>query len=252
MKLGSYDRPIPGIEVGALLHTCHLLELPTELRLGIYEFIFETDYECLIGLHGGRTPIAKGLMLSSNNCGPIPLRLAALLRTCRTVLDEALPILYQQTTFTFSINIYSHQGIRTNRHRSMPYSSLRHMSHIRQITVDAEGTCRAGRSHLSTAAQIANLAAALPADYEIEIPRVIVHHRRHATRRPGAEDLCQALLKLRGVQELHLYRMKERGPVVYGSGEYRQGVETLVRILLDSDSAVLADRDLTSDPVAKA
>ncbi|KAK5738796.1 hypothetical protein LTR17_005731 [Elasticomyces elasticus] len=74
---------------------CHLLELPPELRLLIYAFVYEDGYEQSIV--AGPT-----LVLStrpSRNDGGRCKHFTALLRTCTLVRDEAEPVLYEATTF---------------------------------------------------------------------------------------------------------------------------------------------------------
>jgi hypothetical protein len=76
---------------------CYLLELPAELRLQIYEYVFEDIKPRCAPLKGGEYfEFPRGWPVSNST--------TALLRTCRQVLAEARPVLYSQVR-TFQVVI---------------------------------------------------------------------------------------------------------------------------------------------------
>lgn len=101
---------------------CALLEdLPTEIRLRIYEFVFDGSYQSSL------------LIRSNSKIELVSLAKAhgALLKTCRTIHAEALPILYDATTFRvqiYPVEGYSSHGNMNKLHTSAPF--LRRMRHV--------------------------------------------------------------------------------------------------------------------------
>ncbi|KAK3704167.1 hypothetical protein LTR37_014007 [Vermiconidia calcicola] len=73
---------------------CHLLSLPAELRLHIYDFYFERRTPTMI--YDGKFSITRGTPLDLIEEGEIR-HSAALLRTCRTIAAEAQPLLLKNS-----------------------------------------------------------------------------------------------------------------------------------------------------------
>ena len=93
---------------------CILLEaLPPELRLRIYEHLYNEPCHCSLLMRN----VAKIELI---NRAQTP---AALIGTCRTIYMEAAPILYNTTTFR--LQIYPEGGFHTHRmtvfHTANPY-----------------------------------------------------------------------------------------------------------------------------------
>lgn len=101
---------------------CALLEvLPPEVRLRIYEELFDEAYHSSL------------LIRSDSKIELISLAKAhaALLKTCWTIYREAVPILYDATTFRvqiYPVEGYSSHGNINRLHASTPF--LRRMQHV--------------------------------------------------------------------------------------------------------------------------
>jgi hypothetical protein len=79
------------------LHPCALLHLPVEIRLQIYAEVFGIGKVILDGGDHQQTSCFVSSMVA-----PIPTapgRSSQLLRTCKTILSEARPVLYANTVF---------------------------------------------------------------------------------------------------------------------------------------------------------
>lgn len=86
--------------------TCHLLRIPPELRLEIYGHLFPTqirNYECI----GNHPALIRCLKETQTN--------GAILRTCREIYNEALPVLYSKTTFEFTPTPLTGMGVSRSR-----------------------------------------------------------------------------------------------------------------------------------------
>ncbi|KAK4950399.1 hypothetical protein LTR10_011380 [Elasticomyces elasticus] len=75
---------------------CYLLEIPPELRLRIYGYVFEDNYEPDFVIW----PCGK--MRRDLNKGP-PAHFSALLKTCSLVAQETAPVLYHDRIFIIHI-----------------------------------------------------------------------------------------------------------------------------------------------------
>jgi len=100
-------------------------KLPMEVRNMIYGYLLVTP-EIISHAHelvgGVQTVLAE-------NHHPIPGLDAAILRTCRSIYEEALPILYGRNTFLFQhpdqIRAFQRDGLSERRaHPSIPHSVL--------------------------------------------------------------------------------------------------------------------------------
>jgi hypothetical protein len=105
-----------------LMDRCALLEvLPAEIRLRIYEELFDESYHSSL------------LIRSDSKIELISLAKAhaAILRTCWTIYREAVPILYDATTFRvqiYPVEGYSSHGNINRLHRSTPF--LKQIRHV--------------------------------------------------------------------------------------------------------------------------
>ncbi|KAK5691869.1 hypothetical protein LTR97_011040 [Elasticomyces elasticus] len=76
---------------------CQFLELPTELRLLIYDLVYDTDYKPAIYIYGDRSK--RGRL---THRGPPSIArpcLSGVPYTCRAIYKEALPVLYRTQSF---------------------------------------------------------------------------------------------------------------------------------------------------------
>lgn len=98
---GSRDRK----ETGA---PCRLLDLPPELLLNILSWLYLDPTTCHLAVAGDNdTRIFLDRASGINN----------LHRTCRLLYHEALPLLYQATTFTFTISYFPEEHTPKNLQR---------------------------------------------------------------------------------------------------------------------------------------
>ena len=87
---------------------CHLLSLPPELRLRIYEFHFE-QRSLTIYCHG-RVQLSL-TYAPENNEKPGRANATALLLTCRTIWEEAQPVLLAKTRMVMYIDLLYYNGL---------------------------------------------------------------------------------------------------------------------------------------------
>ena len=101
---------------------CHLLEdLPPELRLRIYEHLFNEEY---------RPSLLIGSCSKIQFLSPAKAH-AGILKTCRTIYSEATPLLYRKTTFQvqiYPVNGFSPHGNIARFNASTPFlSRIQHL-----------------------------------------------------------------------------------------------------------------------------
>lgn len=155
--------------------TFSLLHLPTELRLQIWTYLF---------------------ILSSSEIEPWPLTqpnrrnqrfrargILSILTTCRTIYQEALPILYRHNTFIF----HYAQHLRTFYHRDTRVCALIQSIHLCYRS-------ETPTSAFKTLALFENLRSLHIDSYGGELDHQ-KWHERHALESPA----MQQLLKLRGL-----------------------------------------------------
>lgn len=120
------------------------LDFPVEIRLLIYQELFGGARAHMVSIWEQHVP-TEDLSCETNDCRSkkqvhghlfhlhhdnTSCRFqSAVLRSCKTVYDKALPVLY--ATPVLKISMYSGYG---------DYLRLRHASHIRRIMTDARGT----------------------------------------------------------------------------------------------------------------
>jgi hypothetical protein len=90
-----------------------LEDLPTELRLRIYDHVFDERFHCSLLIRSG----SKVELISLAKAH------AALLKTCKTIYSEAAPVLYD--TVTFRVQVYPVDG----------YPSYGNISHLSKNTL---------------------------------------------------------------------------------------------------------------------
>ncbi|KAK4950345.1 hypothetical protein LTR10_011326 [Elasticomyces elasticus] len=79
---------------------CYLLEVPPELRLHIYEFLYADEYQVAIYVFPNSEMQSQISKTSFRPNGPNAKHLTALLMSCKLVNKEATPILYQILHFS--------------------------------------------------------------------------------------------------------------------------------------------------------
>ncbi|KAK2808265.1 hypothetical protein FQN50_004820 [Emmonsiellopsis sp. PD_5] len=99
------------------------LTLPPEIRLQIYELLFQVDHRKMgyakwrVGNIGSNF-ICVGLDTEKGrSCSDTPSIKPRILRTCKQIYQEALPILYSRNAFYISYSMYAvnfFRGIKTN------------------------------------------------------------------------------------------------------------------------------------------
>ena len=88
---------------------CQLLDLPPELRLIIYEMLFTTA-EMKFDI----TSTAVGATYAFvADAGLLPLPGTTLLRTCKAISAEAIPVFYEGLTFYLTIDGHKPRDIRS-------------------------------------------------------------------------------------------------------------------------------------------
>ncbi|KAK5687027.1 hypothetical protein LTS10_001164 [Elasticomyces elasticus] len=92
---------------------CHLMEIPPELRLRVYDYIYDQRQTCLFDV--GST----GHMYLKLSPGPI----AALTSTCHAIRTEVLPILYGVSRF--HLHIYDNSDMPLEAHLQIVAGQLR-------------------------------------------------------------------------------------------------------------------------------
>ncbi|KAK3073114.1 hypothetical protein LTR53_005595 [Teratosphaeriaceae sp. CCFEE 6253] len=92
-------------ELNAGLPACHLLGLPAELRVRIYEYVFSHARTCFINFAGPQTSIHWVR----------PPALSQFLRTCRTIYREAQPTLLTEPVIDFHFGRFWEELAGTSR-----------------------------------------------------------------------------------------------------------------------------------------
>ncbi|KAK4902883.1 hypothetical protein LTR27_000822 [Elasticomyces elasticus] len=113
---------------------CHLLELPVELRLQIWDFVYSSTYLLHITVDTETVYINSHLYYDPPWT---PARnIPALLRTCRLVNEDATPALYASTEFL--IDIYGKPAKRTLRPTAFEiqnHAFLKHATRIEELEI---------------------------------------------------------------------------------------------------------------------
>ncbi|KAK5684503.1 hypothetical protein LTS10_004373 [Elasticomyces elasticus] len=115
---------------------CYLLELPPELRLEIYDYLFTEKYEVLLTID--RDCEMQAHLMNPESGSAVPKKevrkLSALLKTCKTLATEVTPVLFQNLYF----RIHLSPGMGSNL---SPQKKLRKLhrcqfaKHIRMISI---------------------------------------------------------------------------------------------------------------------
>jgi len=112
---------------------CHLLRLPIELRLTIYEYLWPGKASAEVSLSDTSFLVHRDIsgqphthMLCGSATRPYPL---AVLLVCREIHTEALSVLYQKTRFSFVVSDYTDRCRRVHKHLPSRACFLEHIRH---------------------------------------------------------------------------------------------------------------------------
>ncbi|KAK4896817.1 hypothetical protein LTR27_005414 [Elasticomyces elasticus] len=108
---------------------CHLLELPPELRLLIYDFVYARDFKHVITID---SIMVVSVKLFSNDVGRFG-HFAALLRTCTLIRHEAEPVLFEASPFDIYIEGEPHPYEKCWKGTLHTCSFMRHITDIRKL-----------------------------------------------------------------------------------------------------------------------
>ncbi|KAK3623490.1 hypothetical protein LTR56_021580 [Elasticomyces elasticus] len=113
------------------LQKCHLLELPPELRLLIYEFVYAGDFRHEIVLD---SIMVVSVNLSSDDVGRFA-HFAALLRTCTLIRHEAEPVLYEAAPLDIYIEgeAYLYEKCWKGELHTCPF--IKHITNIKKLEI---------------------------------------------------------------------------------------------------------------------
>lgn len=115
---------------------CHLLRIPSEIRVLIYQFLFNLDRWGIPRLRGAKDHPAgccnvnfhNGHIYTQRQWGDYDFRnFSAILRTCRLINKEAIDVLFEQTRFIIKVSDEQY-----NR-RMRPYAWLRQCAFLPKI-----------------------------------------------------------------------------------------------------------------------
>lgn len=142
---------------------CGFLEaLPTEIRLRIYEELFDETYHSSL------------LIRSDSKIELISLAKAhgAILKTCRMIYQEASPILYDATTFR--VQIYPVEGYSSHGNINRLYSSTPFLRRIRHVEIKS---CIILPSHIEPALRLMKTFACALEDSDAKIKTLNVRSK---------------------------------------------------------------------------
>lgn len=142
---------------------CTFLEaLPAEIRLRIYEELFDEAYHSSL------------LIRSDSKIELISLAKAhgAILKTCRTIYKEAAPVLYDATTFR--VQIYPVEGYSSHGNVNRLHSSTPFLRRIRHIEIKS---CIILPSHIEPALRLMKTFACALEDSEATIKTLNVRSK---------------------------------------------------------------------------
>lgn len=108
----------------------HFLDMPAEIRNRVYTHCFSfttptAEFSCDEEWQSGRAMISPELSYEARSV-PVNSSIASLLSTCHRVYAEAMPLLYEQTTFV--VSAVSTHDVRSNPHRYPNPDSRRYLS----------------------------------------------------------------------------------------------------------------------------
>ncbi|KAK3627384.1 hypothetical protein LTR22_022768 [Elasticomyces elasticus] len=113
---------------------CHLLELPIELRLQIWEFVYSSTYLLHITVDTETVYINPHLYYDPSWT---PARnIPALLRTCQLINEETSPALYASTRFL--VDIYGERAngtLKSTAFEIQDFAFLKHATRIEELDV---------------------------------------------------------------------------------------------------------------------
>ena len=181
------------------MERCAFLEaLPPEIRLRIYEELFDETYHSSLLIRSD----SKIELIS------LPKAHGAILKTCRTIYKEASAILYDATTFR--VQIYPVEGYSSHGNVNRLHSSTPFLRRIRHVEIKS---CIILPSHIEPALRLMKTFACALEDSDAEIKtlnvrsklfndmskRKLSEYREKFSRReePGLKDeKCQLFQKM--------------------------------------------------------
>ncbi|KAK5744594.1 hypothetical protein LTR17_001989 [Elasticomyces elasticus] len=170
------------------------LELPTELRLLIYDFVYATDYRPAIYIYGNSTK--KGRLTNRGPQGGARPCLLGLPQTCKAIYKEALPVLYR--TQSFHVQVLRSWAADT----SFPMTVIRSWAFTKYIKkVDMSVYAR-------THEEIASVAEGLKMFCEVFEGTIDREIRLHLGVKPGpgcGDSVYKALMAARLGEDVTLY-----------------------------------------------
>ncbi|KAK3644946.1 hypothetical protein LTR56_009333 [Elasticomyces elasticus] len=108
----SVIEPQPAAELGNLAPNdhidtskrCHLLELPAELRVRIYEYLYDSAHTVDLYIFRQGNVIRREDSDTTTTQRQLTCNLPSLLKTCKLISREANPVLYRSLVFSVSID----------------------------------------------------------------------------------------------------------------------------------------------------
>jgi hypothetical protein len=88
----------------------YILALPAELRLQIFEYLYDSGYRCDIWISASRVAVARYTCKDDDAAVQPPLSLPLV---CRTFAAESIPLLYKVTDFHAQLTSIGSSGART-------------------------------------------------------------------------------------------------------------------------------------------
>jgi len=101
---------------------CYLLELPPELRLRIFDFVFDRSFKCTVCVRSdNKYYYGPWAYCTRGTVEVVPSHYTSVLETCRVLYREAMSILREKTIFSVAImNLALPRG--TDQSQSLPVS----------------------------------------------------------------------------------------------------------------------------------
>ncbi|KAK4917728.1 hypothetical protein LTR49_014405 [Elasticomyces elasticus] len=175
---------------------CQLLELPTELRLLIYDFVYDTDYKPAVHIYENWS--MTGRLTYQGPTGDARPCLSGLPHTCKAIYKEALPVVYR--TQSFHVQVLWSWSANT----SVPTTVFRSCAFVQYIeNMDITVTAYSAGAVTSAATRLVSFLAAFDGTINGDIR---LHLGTYPA--PGRGDrLYQALMTTRIGERAMLYHV---------------------------------------------
>ncbi|KAK5701278.1 hypothetical protein LTR17_022735 [Elasticomyces elasticus] len=111
---------------------CYLLELPPELRLRIYTCVYRQSTTSVYVEYLGASQRPRRC---EHIIGPRP---STLYRTCRTIHQEAMPVLYDSIIFGIGIACNSSRRVNAIGSPTIPLTDRTWLSNVRHLVLDIQ------------------------------------------------------------------------------------------------------------------